>query len=330
MALLEVEDLAVRFRMLRGEVHAVNGVSLSIDAGGTVALVGESGSGKSVTAMAILGLLGRNADVTRGRVSFDGREVLAGSERELRRVRGNSIGMIFQDPMTCLNPVMSIGAQVGEVLEAHTGLRGAAAGRRAVELLDEVGIPDAARRAGQYPHQFSGGMRQRAMIAIAIACTPRLLIADEPTTALDVTVQAQILDLLRRLVADHRMALLLITHDLGVVADMCARTNVMYAGRIVESAPTGQLFRQPSHPYTVALLRSIPQLDGDRKSRLESIEGQPPVLRAEPVGCTFASRCPRALDRCWAETPPLEAGVAGHPAACWNQVPNTVRTGGAG
>jgi oligopeptide/dipeptide ABC transporter ATP-binding protein len=319
MALLEVDDLTVRFRTLRGEVHAVNGVDLSVDAGETVALVGESGCGKSVTALAILGLLARTASVTRGRVLFEGRNLIGRSERELRQLRGQAISMIFQDPMTSLNPVMTIGAQVGEVLEAHTDLRGAAVRQRAVELLDEVGIPDAARRAGQYPHQFSGGMRQRAMIAIAIACNPQLLIADEPTTALDVTVQAQILTLIGRLIADHRMGLLLITHDLGVVADTCATTNVMYGGRVVESAPTRQLFREPAHPYTVALLRSIPKLDGDRKVRLVAIDGQPPVLRAEPVGCTFAARCPRSLDRCRTDTPTLEANDGGW-AACWNPV----------
>ncbi len=250
---------------------------------------------------------------------FDGRDLLRQSEHQLRHLRGASISMIFQDPMSSLNPVMTIGDQIREILEAHTNLRGAAARQRSIELLEEVGIPDAARRADQYPHQFSGGMRQRAMIAIAIACNPRLLIADEPTTALDVTVQAQILTLLRRLIADHGMALLLITHDLGVVADTCEYTNVMYGGRVVESAPTRQLFRDPSHPYTVALLRSIPKLDGDRKVRLAAIQGQPPVLRSAPIGCTFAARCPRSLDRCRTDTPSLEANVAGQ-VACWNPV----------
>jgi peptide/nickel transport system ATP-binding protein len=320
MALLEVDDLTVRFRTLRGEVHAVNGVELSVDAGETVALVGESGCGKSVTALAILGLLARTASVTRGRVVFDGRDLVGRSERELRQLRGQAISMIFQDPMSSLNPVMTVGTQVGEVLEAHTDLGGAAIKRRSVELLDEVGIPDAGQRAGQYPHQFSGGMRQRAMIAIAIACNPRLLIADEPTTALDVTVQAQILSLLAGLIADHHMGLLLITHDLGVVADTCETTNVMYGGRVVESAPTRQLFRRPAHPYTVALLRSIPKLDGSRKVRLAAIDGQPPVLRAEPVGCTFVDRCPRSLDRCRTDTPVLET-IADGRAACWNPVP---------
>jgi oligopeptide/dipeptide ABC transporter ATP-binding protein len=319
MALLEVDDLAVRFRTLRGEVHAVNGVELRIEPGETVALVGESGCGKTVTALAILGLLGRTASVTRGRVLFDGRDLIRQSEHQLRHLRGASISMIFQDPMTSLNPVMTIGDQIREILEAHTKLRGAAVRQRSIELLEEVGIPDSARRADQYPHQFSGGMRQRAMIAIAIACNPRLLIADEPTTALDVTVQAQILTLLRRLIADHGMALLLITHDLGVVADTCEYTNVMYGGRVVESAPTRQLFRDPSHPYTVALLRSIPKLDGDRKVRLTVIQGQPPVLRSAPIGCTFATRCPRSLDRCRTDTPSLEANEAGL-VACWNPV----------
>jgi oligopeptide/dipeptide ABC transporter ATP-binding protein len=227
--------------------------------------------------------------------------------------------MIFQDPMTSLNPVMTVGAQIREILEVHTQLRAADARRRSVELLEEVGIPDAAGRADQYPHQFSGGMRQRAVIAIAIACNPRLLIADEPTTALDVTVQAQILTLLRRLIADHRMALLLITHDLGVVADTCSATNVMYGGRVVEAATTRDLFHNPAHPYTVALLRSIPKLDGERKVRLAAIAGQPPVLRSAPVGCTFAARCPRALERCRVDTPVLEPDGFGR-VACWNPV----------
>jgi oligopeptide/dipeptide ABC transporter ATP-binding protein len=248
-------------------------------------------------------------------VLFDDRDHLGRSESELRRLRGAAISMIFQDPMTSLNPVMTIGAQIREVLEVHTPTKGADARRRAVELLEEVGIPEAAQRAEQYPHQFSGGMRQRAMIAIAIACNPRLLIADEPTTALDVTVQAQILSLLRRLIADHHMALLLITHDLGVVADTCTTTNVMYGGRVVESATTRQLFRHPAHPYTVALLRSIPKLDGARKTRLLAIDGQPPVLRSAPVGCTFEPRCPRRLDRCRTDTPAFAGGVA-----CWNPV----------
>ena len=318
MALLDISDLAVRFRMLRGDVHAVNGVDLTVEAGSTVALVGESGSGKSVTALAVLGLLSPAATVTRGRVDFDGRSLLGLSERQLRTVRGAELAMIFQDPMTGLNPVLSVGAQVREVVEAHTDLSRAAASKRAVELLDEVGIPDPARRADQFPHQFSGGMRQRAMIAIAIACTPRMLIADEPTTALDVTVQAQILDLLRRLIRDHGMALLLITHDLGVVADMCELTNVMYGGRVVESAPTRELFRAPSHPYTRALLQSIPTLQAGRKTRLATIEGQPPVLRSAPVGCTFARRCPRTLERCHTDTPPLDPVARDHVCACWN------------
>jgi oligopeptide/dipeptide ABC transporter ATP-binding protein len=326
MALLEVEDLAVRFKTLRGEVHAVNGVDLAIDSGETVALVGESGCGKSVTALAILGLLGRNASITRGHVCFDSRDLIRSPESELRKLRGASVSMIFQDPMTSLNPVMTVGAQIREILEVHTPLRGGDARRRAIQLLDEVGIPDPARRADQYPHQFSGGMRQRAVIAIAIACNPRLLIADEPTTALDVTVQAQILSLLGRLIADHRMALLLITHDLGVVADTCTTTNVMYGGRVVETATTRDLFHHPTHPYTVALLRSIPKLDGVRKVRLAAIAGQPPVLRSAPVGCTFAARCPRALERCRVDTPVREPEGSGR-VACWNPVADSSPAG---
>lgn len=320
MTLLDVVDLAIRFRTLRGEVHAVNGVDLRIDAGETVALVGESGSGKSVTALAILGLLARTASVTRGKVLFEGRDLVGRNENELRRLRGASISMIFQDPMSCLNPVMTIGSQVREILEAHTKFRGAAAHQRSVELLDQVGIPDPARRAGEYPHQFSGGMRQRAMIAIAIACNPRLLIADEPTTALDVTVQAQILDLIRRLIAQHDMGLLLITHDLGIVADTCHTTNVMYGGRIVESGTTRRIFHHPSHPYTAALLRSIPSLDSVRQGRLATIDGQPPVLRSEPLGCSFCPRCPQSLDRCRTDTPVLEPTAIAQAAACWNPV----------
>ena len=318
--LLDIVDLAVRFRTLRGPVHAVNGVNLRVDQGETVALVGESGSGKSVTALAVLGLLAPTATVTRGRIEFEGRDLRRLPDADLRALRGGAMAMVFQDPMTSLNPLMTIGAQVREIVEAHTDLRGKAARHRAVDLLDHVGIPDPARRAEQYPHQFSGGMRQRAVIAIAVACNPRLLIADEPTTALDVTMQAQILALLRDLIVEFRMGLLLITHDLGVVAGTCASTNVMYGGRIIESGPTRELFRAPSHPYTAGLLASIPAMVGPRKVSLTAIDGQPPTLRAEPDQCSFAPRCPRCFERCTVEVPQLEATGPDRNAACFDPI----------
>ena len=320
MTLLDIVDLAVQFRTLRGPVHAVNGVSLTVGEGETVALVGESGSGKSVTALAVLGLLAPTATVTRGRIDFEGRDLCALPDSGMRALRGGAISMVFQDPMTSLNPLMTIGAQVREIIEAHTELRGKAAQHRAVELLDHVGIPDPGHRAKQYPHQFSGGMRQRAVIAIAIACHPRLLIADEPTTALDVTMQAQILALLRDLIAEYRMGLLLITHDLGVVAGTCATTNVMYGGRIVESGPTRDLFRAPSHPYTAGLLASIPSMVGARKTSLAAIDGQPPTLRAAPHQCTFAPRCPRCFERCTIEVPLLDPTGVDRRAACFDPI----------
>ncbi len=321
MSLLDIVDLAVQFRTLRGPVYAVNGVNLTVDQSQTVALVGESGSGKSVTALAVLGLLAPTATVTRGRIGFEGKDLRQMPESGMRALRGGAISMVFQDPMTSLNPLMTIGAQVREIIEAHTDLRGKAALHRAIELLDHVGIPDPSHRYKNYPHQFSGGMRQRAVIAIAIACNPRLLIADEPTTALDVTMQAQILALLRDLIAEFRMGLLLITHDLGVVAGTCATTNVMYGGRIIESGPTRDLFASPSHPYTTGLLASIPALVGPRKATLAAIDGQPPVLRAEPHQCTFAPRCTRRVDRCTAEVPVLGPTGADRAAACFH--PNT-------
>jgi oligopeptide/dipeptide ABC transporter ATP-binding protein len=316
--ILEIEGLGIRFRTLRDEVHAVNGLDLRVEAGETVALVGESGCGKSATALAVLGLLPPTATVTAEKLSVAGKDVLRLAESELRRLRGGTAAIVFQDPMTSLNPVMTIGAQIKEVLAAHTELSGRAARDRVVELLDEVGIPSPRQRADEYPHQFSGGMRQRAVIAIAIACRPQLLIADEPTTALDVTIQAQILELIATLIEENQMALLLITHDLGVVAGTCRFTNVMYGGRIVERASTRELFHRPTHPYTRGLLDSIPALDGARKVHLRAVSGQPPVLLGAPVGCTFAPRCERRIEVCTHETPPLAEAARAHEAACWN------------
>jgi oligopeptide transport system ATP-binding protein len=323
--LLDVQGLRVEFRTQRGAVHAVNGVDLTLQAGQTVGLVGESGCGKSVTALAVLGLLPAPAGrVTAGSVLFEGRDLIRLREHDLQRVRGRNIAMVFQDPMTSLNPVMTVGKQLTEVLRAHFPLDRRQARRRAVELLDQVGIPSASRRLDDYPHQFSGGMRQRVMVALAVACQPKLLIADEPTTALDVTIQAQILALLRQLIADTDMALLLITHDLGVVAGTCERANVMYAGQIVESGTTQDLFSRPKHPYTLGLLRSIPRLDGPRKAALAPIAGLPASLTAPPTSCPFAPRCPRRLDDvCW-QLPalaPVPEAASDQRAACFNPVP---------
>jgi oligopeptide transport system ATP-binding protein len=259
--LLSVEDLRVQFWTSRGIIHAVNGISFEIERGETLGIVGESGCGKSVTALAILGILARAGRVPTGKAVFEGRNLLGLSDRQLRSIRGKEIAMIFQDPMTSLNPVLTIGRQIRESLQAHLDMKKKDAEARAAELLDRVGIPSASKRMRDYPHQFSGGMRQRAMIAMALSCKPRLMIADEPTTALDVTIQAQILDLLRELVAEEDAALMLITHDLGVVAGMCERVNVMYSGLFVETGSAEQLFARPRHPYTLGLLQSVPRLD---------------------------------------------------------------------
>jgi oligopeptide transport system ATP-binding protein len=319
--LLSVEDLRVQFWTRRGTIHAVNGVSFDIAPGETLGIVGESGCGKSVTALAILGILPRAGRVVGGRATFDGRDLLHLSDRQLRRVRGKEIAMIFQDPMTSLNPVLTIGRQIAEALETHFGIKGKEAERRAGELLDRVGIPSANQRVRDYPHQFSGGMRQRAMIAMALACRPKLLIADEPTTALDVTIQAQILDLLRELVAEENAALILITHDLGVVAGMCERVNVMYAGMFMETGSAEQLFARPRHPYTVGLLQSIPRLDAARRERLQPIEGIPRDMLEPPRACPFQPRCRYEVELSRKEVPPLEELEPGHKVACFNPVP---------
>ena len=322
--LLEVRDLTTYFFTGAGIVRAVDGVSFALAPGEAVGLVGESGCGKSVTALSIMGLVPSPPGRTlAGQVLFDGRDLLGLPESELRRVRGGEIAMVFQDPMTSLNPVLPIGLQLVESLEFHRGASRRVARRRAIELLDLVGIPAPARRIDDYPHQFSGGMRQRVMIAMAISCQPRLLIADEPTTALDVTIQAQILDLLRRLRRELGMALILITHDLGVVAGICDRVNVMYAGFVVEQAPTRHLFARPRHPYTLGLLNSVPRIDRPLGARLIPIEGMPPDLIAEPAGCPFAPRCTFRIERCTAEAPALARvldGQADHRAACWVDV----------
>ena len=319
--LLQVDDLRVEFTTRRGVVFAVNGISFAIAPGETLGIVGESGCGKSVTSLAVLGLLARNGRVASGRALFEGRDLIELSDRALRGVRGREIAMIFQDPMTSLNPVLTIGRQIREPLETHFGMNRKDAEARAAELIDRVGIPSATARLRDYPHQFSGGMRQRAMIAIALACKPKLLIADEPTTALDVTIQAQILDLLRELVAEENAALILITHDLGVVAGMCERVNVMYAGMFMETGNADQLFARPRHPYTLGLLESIPRLDATRKERLHPIPGAPRDMLRPPSACPFQPRCRFEVEQSSQEVPPLREIEPGHMVACFNPVP---------
>ncbi len=317
--LLSVRDLAVRFDTHGGSVRAVGGVSFDVAPGETLGLVGESGSGKSVTSLALMGLIPSPPGVIEGGSAlFDGRDLLQLPAPELRKLRGNRISMIFQDPMTSLNPLLTVGRQLTEVLEQHQGLRRREARKVSAAGLGDVGIPNPEARLDAYPHELSGGMRQRVMIAMALLCDPVLLFADEPTTALDVTIQAQILELLAKLQKDHGTSIVLITHDLGVVAGMADRVNVMYAGRLVETAPTPDLFSAPRHPYTEGLLRSVPTLIGDPGKDLFSIDGQPPDLAAMPPGCAFRPRCGYAVERCEREHPPLAAGPAGGRfAACF-------------
>jgi oligopeptide transport system ATP-binding protein len=316
--LLEVKDLRTYFFTQEGTVRAVDGVSWDLDEGETLGLVGESGCGKSVTALSILRLIpnppGRIVD---GEILFEGRDLLKVSNSEMRHIRGNRIAMVFQEPMTSLNPVLTIGNQIVEVIKLHMGLEQAEGRARAVELLEMVGIPEAQRRIDDYPHQFSGGMRQRAMIAMALACNPKLLLADEPTTALDVTIQAQILDIIARLARELGTAVVLITHNLGVVARYVDNVNVMYAGKIIEKGSVTDIFREPRHPYTVGLLRSVPRLDALEHERLVTIEGQPPLLISPIPGCPFEPRCDWAIDKCSTDAPQLEEKSAGHLAACW-------------
>ena len=319
--LLSVEDLHVRFGTSRGPVYAVNGISFDIAPGETLGIVGESGCGKSVTSLAMLGILPRSAKVPTGTAHFEGRDLLTLDDDELREIRGREIAMIFQDPMTSLNPVLTVGRQIREALEAHFGMDRSDADKRVSDLLDQVGIPSAKMRLKDYPHQFSGGMRQRAMIAMALACEPKLLIADEPTTALDVTIQAQILELLRALVAERDTALILITHDLGVVAGMCERVNVMYAGTFVETGTAEQLFARPRHPYTLGLLQSVPRIDAGRRQVLQAIEGAPRNMLSPPTSCPFAPRCRYEVAQSLEELPRLEEIEPGHRVACFNPVP---------
>jgi oligopeptide transport system ATP-binding protein len=318
--LLDVNNLTTRFKTKEGYVKAVNGVSFQIDQGEAIGIVGESGSGKSVTSLSIMRLLPTPpAEITDGSVLFDDKDLVDLNESEMRQVRGGKIAMIFQDPISSLNPVLNIESQVLEPLQLHLGLRGQEARNRVRELMEAVGIPDAARRMRDYPHQFSGGMRQRVMIAIAIAANPKLLIADEPTTALDVTVQAQILELIARLRRDLNTAVILITHDLGVVAGVTDRILVMYAGHIAERAPTEELFADPRHPYTLGLLGAVPRLDAVRGSELVTIPGSPPDLLHPPEGCPFQPRCPFKIDKCKTYPPDLKIGSR-HTAACWVDV----------
>ena len=327
MPLLDVENLQTHFRTTDGINRAVDGVSFHVDSGETLAIVGESGCGKSVTAMSILRLIPEPPGKIAGSIRFNGRDLLKVSEREMRGIRGKDISMVFQEPMTSLNPVLTIGRQIAETVMLHEGCSRAAGDKRSIEMLRLVNIPEPERRLAQYPHELSGGMRQRVMIAMALVCDPKLLIADEPTTALDVTVQAQILDLMRQLKSRTGAAIILITHDLGVVAEMAERVVVMYAGRKVEEARTRDLFANPRHPYTRALLASVPragtgqQSNGERP-RLAEIPGVVPSLKSRIAGCLFAPRCTLATDHCRQAAPAFEAKASGHFAACWYAAPD--------
>jgi oligopeptide transport system ATP-binding protein len=316
--LLEVRNLVTRFYTEEGIVHAVNGISYTLDEGESMAIVGESGSGKSVSVLSIMRLIpSPPGQVESGEVIFNGRNLLELSMEEIRHVRGREMAMVFQDPMTSLNPVLTIGRQLTEALELHLGMNREQANNRAAEMLSLVGIPNAADRLSDYPHQFSGGQRQRIVIAMALSCNPSLLIADEPTTALDVTIQAQIVDLVTRLREQLGMAIIWITHDLGVVASVVDKVAVMYSGFMVETAPVRQLYRHTSHPYTLGLLESLPKVDARGKQRLIPIEGLPPDLLQEITHCPFAPRCRYAIDKCWEENPPLLAVGPNHASACW-------------
>ena len=316
--LLEIDSLRTQFLTSAGTVQAVDGISYDVEEGETVAIVGESGCGKSVSALSLLRLIpdppGR---IVGGNIKFMGRDLLALGDEEMRQIRGKDIGMVFQEPMTSLNPVLTIERQLTETLETHLGVSREKANARALELLQLVGISDPKRRLSQYPHHLSGGMRQRVMIAMALACEPKLIIADEPTTALDVTIQAQILQLMKDLTRRLGVALIIITHNLGVVARYADRVNVMYAGKIIERGDAMEIYHNPRHPYTLGLLRSVPRLDQARSERLEPIDGQPPDLTKLGVGCAFRPRCRYAVERCAGEIPPLESVSDGHLAACW-------------
>jgi len=314
---LQVRDLRTQFFTDDGVVQAVDGVSFDLHAGETLGIVGESGSGKSVTALSILRLVQDPGRIVAGEIRFKGSDIVTMPEEEVRELRGRDIAMIFQDPLSSLNPVLKVGFQIEEAMDAHGKVPGKQAQGRAVQLLKQVRIPAAEHRVNDYPHQFSGGMRQRVMIAMGLANQPSILIADEPTTALDVTVQAQILELLRDLNQQLNTAIILITHNMGVVAGLCTRVAVMYAGRIVEEGPVREIFKNPQHPYTWSLLQSIPRIDSNRKDRLLSIEGLPPDLIRPPRGCRFNPRCQFKIDRCLHDDPPLMEVDADHRAACW-------------
>ncbi len=318
--LLEIDNLKTQFFTSAGIVKAVDGVSYTVDEGETVAVVGESGCGKSVTAMSIMRLIpwppGKIVD---GAINFDGRDLLGISEEEMRNVRGKDIAMIFQEPMTSLNPVLTIGRQLTETMLMHTDISEDAAMARAEELLGTVGISEPVRRLSQYPHHLSGGMRQRVMIAMALACEPKLIIADEPTTALDVTIQAQILELMKDLTRRLNVAMIIITHNLGVVARYADRVNVMYAGKIIETGTARDIYYNPQHPYTLALLKSVPRMDRPRQAKLDPVDGQPPDLTMLDDGCAFRPRCRFATEKCALEFPPLDSVGGGHSTACWNK-----------
>ena len=315
--LLSVTDLRTSFFTSRGEVQAVRGVSFELRPGEILGIVGESGSGKSITCMSLLGLLKSNGKVVAGSALFEGKDLLKLDDSELRKLRGDEIGMIFQDPMTSLNPTLAVGEQVIETILRHRRISRAAARKRAIELFELVRIPSAEKRLRSYPHEFSGGMRQRVMIAIALSCDPKLLIADEPTTALDVTIQRQILALLKELQSRLGMAVILITHDLGVIAETSDRVLVMYGGMVMEQAPVRRIFAWPSHPYTRGLLASIPDLRTGTHQRLTPIPGSPPDMRRPPDGCPFAPRCPHAMAQCVAALPPIYEVEASHGSRCW-------------
>ena len=317
-AVLQVQDLKTVFHTRSGDLHAVNSVSFALKPGELLGVVGESGSGKSVTMMSLIGLLpSPPAQVQAGSVMFGGQDLLKLSQRRLQELRGRDIGFVFQDPMTSLNPVFTVGFQIMEPLRQHMGLDKAAAREKAVSLLELVGIPDARRRLKDFPHQFSGGMRQRVMIAIALACDPKVLIADEPTTALDVTIQAQILELIKELRRKLGMAIIWITHDLGVIAGIADRVMVMYGGQVVEYGPVREVFANPAHPYTRALMTTVPSVRGERAAKLNVIEGQPPMLAQHPTACPFRARCPQAFERCGRENPPRYKVAPDHDAACF-------------
>jgi oligopeptide transport system ATP-binding protein len=319
--LLEVRNLKTQFFTQDGVVHAVNGISYTLGEGETLGIVGESGCGKSVSALSLMRLIpSPPGKIVGGEVLFEGRDLLKVNDEEIRSVRGNKIAMIFQDPMTSLNPVLTIGRQVSEAVELHLGMDKRQSRERSIELLEMVGIPEAEERIDDYPHQFSGGMRQRVMIAMGLSCHPQLLIADEPTTALDVTIQAQIIDLVKHLRDEFGMAVIWITHDLGIVAGLVDRVIVMYAGFIIEHASVKDLYANPRHPYTLGLLGSIPRLDEERPKKLISIEGLPPDLIDLPPGCPFQPRCTCAPDRCAREQPPLVEVGPGHQVACWTDI----------